>query len=157
MRLSLQQDKAALIVQRYCRGHFVAKRFLKARGDISMAASLKTFRDMKHEIGTMLSNQIRFYWKVYLRKKENKKKKKKKGTKKGKKSTLSTKGSTISMGGSSKSITASPLRRNTTSVVSKNDSFKVSVNTKSKDQSSPDKSPSGKKDLSATMNPKSPN
>ena len=47
--------------------------------------SLKTFRDMKTEIGVQLSNLIRFYWKVYLRKKENAKKKKKKATtKKGK-------------------------------------------------------------------------
>ena len=46
-------------------------------------ATLKPFRDMKTEIGTQLSNLLRFIWKVYKRKKE-KKKKKKKG-KKGKK------------------------------------------------------------------------
>ena len=125
MHLAREQAKAALLVQRYCRGHLAAKRYLKARGDISIAASLKTFRDMKIEIGTQLSNSIRFYWKVYLRKKANKKKKKKKGsTKKGKK-TLSTKG-TLQVSGGSSTMTASPTRRNTTQIVSqKSGSFKV--------------------------------
>ena len=47
-------------------------------------ATLSTFRDMKTEIGTQLSNLLRFLWKVYKRKKEKKKKKKKGKGKKGK-------------------------------------------------------------------------
>lgn len=41
-------------------------------------ATLRPFRDMKTEIGTQLSNLIRFLWRVYKRKKDKKKKKKKK-------------------------------------------------------------------------------
>ena len=48
-------------------------------------ATLKPFRDMKTEIGTQLSNLLRFIWKIYKRKKEKKKKKKKGKKGKGKK------------------------------------------------------------------------
>ena len=82
-RLESQQHAAALLLQRYARGHLVSKHYIRQRGDIAIMATLKPFRDMKTEIGTQLSNLVRFLWKVYKRKKE-KKKKKKKG-KKGKK------------------------------------------------------------------------
>jgi len=84
LRHEKKQTEAALLIQRVCRGHLVAKHYIRERGDISIMATLKRFRDMKTEIGTQLSNLIRFYWKCYKRKKD-KKKKKKKG-KKGKKS-----------------------------------------------------------------------
>jgi len=51
-------------------------------------ATLKQFRDMKHDIGTQLSNLLRLVWKCYKRKKEKKKKKKKGKKGKGKKKAL---------------------------------------------------------------------
>ena len=87
LRHEKKQTAAALLIQRVSRGHLVAKHYIRERGDISIMATLKRFRDMKTEIGTQLSNLIRFYWKCYKRKKDKKKKKKKgkKGKKGGKK------------------------------------------------------------------------
>ena len=79
--MTIAQEKSALLIQRQLRGYFVAKRFVREKGDISIMNSLKSLRDMKHELGVMLSNLLRFHWKVYKRRKEKKKKKKKKGAK----------------------------------------------------------------------------
>ena len=52
-------------------------------------ASLKELRDKKIELGTILSNKLRFVYNCYKRRKEKKKKKKKKGKKKKKNADLS--------------------------------------------------------------------
>ena len=67
----------------------MAKRYIKQIGDISIMASLKELRDKKIELGTILSNKLRFVFKCYKRKKDKKKKKKKKGKKKKKNQDLS--------------------------------------------------------------------
>lgn len=85
MRLEKTQHEAALLLQRYARGHLVSKHYIRQRGDIAIMATLQPFRDMKTEIGTQLSNLIRFLWRVYKRTKEKKKKKKKGKKGKGKK------------------------------------------------------------------------
>ena len=65
------------------------KRYLKQRGDISIMASLKDLRDIKHEMSVRLVNLLRFVWRCYWKKKLKKKKKKKgKGKGKGKKKSV---------------------------------------------------------------------
>lgn len=39
-RLAANQNKAALLLQRYCKSHLVSKRFIKQWGDIRIATSL---------------------------------------------------------------------------------------------------------------------
>ena len=78
------ETESCLLLQKYCRGYLVTKRYIKQRGDISIMSSLRELREMKHQMGTHLSNLLRFVWRCYWKKKL-KKKKKKKGKGKGKK------------------------------------------------------------------------
>ena len=78
------KTESCYLLQKYCRGYLVTKRYIKQRGDISIMSSLRELREMKHQMGTHLSNLLRFVWRCYWKKKL-KKKKKKKGKGKGKK------------------------------------------------------------------------
>ena len=73
------------MIQKYSKGHLVSKRYIKQRGEISIDNTLQHFRDMKRDLGTVLSNLVRFHWRVHLRIKKKKAAKKKKGATKGKK------------------------------------------------------------------------
>ena len=108
----MKQHAAALILQRYGRGHLVSKHYIRQRGDIAIMATLKSFRDMKTMIGIQLSNLLRFYWKVYKRKKDKKKKKKKGKGKKGKgKKLAGSKTMSLTMGSPSRSNSlATPVK-----------------------------------------------
>ena len=53
------KTEAALLIQRQIRGYFVNKKYAKQLGDISIFNTLKPFRDMKQELGTLLSNKLR--------------------------------------------------------------------------------------------------
>ena len=90
--LKRQRDEklrnAATLIQRYCKGHLVAKHYIHIIGDASIDKSLFSFRVMKNEIGRQLANLLYFYWRVYQRtlerkrKEEAERKKKAKGKKK---------------------------------------------------------------------------
>lgn len=43
--------KSATLVQRYCKGYLVAKRYIHFMGDVSIDKSLVSFYRMKEEIG----------------------------------------------------------------------------------------------------------
>ena len=65
---------AATLIQRYCKGHLVAKHYIHIIGDASIDKSLFSFRVMKNEIGRQLANLLYFYWRVYQRTQERKRK-----------------------------------------------------------------------------------
>jgi len=73
------------MIQKYSKGHLVSKRFIKQRGEIAIDNTLQHFRDMKRDLGIVLSNLVRLHWRIYLRIKKKKAAKKKKGAAKGKK------------------------------------------------------------------------
>ena len=67
LRMAAIQNKAALLLQRYCRGHLVGKKFIKQWGDIRIATSLVPFNEMKIKLGHQLSNMLRLAWRIYKR------------------------------------------------------------------------------------------
>ena len=69
-----RQNNAATLIQRYCKGHLVAKHYIHLLGDVSIDKSLFKFKVMKQEISMQLAKMIYFYWKIYKRNQERKKK-----------------------------------------------------------------------------------
>ena len=82
----LKRDKitATLLVQRYCRGHLVSKRWIQKVGDIRIDATLKQFYDIKKHNELSIRYLLWYIYKKYKKRKEKKKKKKGKKGKKGK-------------------------------------------------------------------------
>ena len=89
MRKLAKEKDAATLIQRYCKGHMVAKHYVHLLGDISIDKSLHSLTLMKKEIGYQLAKSLYFYWQIYKRNKERKAKeeaeRKKKKAAKGKK------------------------------------------------------------------------
>ena len=62
-----RERAAAILIQRYSRGHLVTKKFIHMIGDISIDKTLRRFKTMKQEIAAQLAKSIYFYWKIYKR------------------------------------------------------------------------------------------
>ena len=46
-----RENKAATLIQRYCKGHLVSKHYIHFMGDVNIDKSLVSFYRMKNEIG----------------------------------------------------------------------------------------------------------
>ena len=70
LRKQILQNKAALVIQRFCKGHLTAKHYIHFKGDISIDTSLYSLKIMKNKIGDQLARMLTFIWRTYKRKKE---------------------------------------------------------------------------------------
>ena len=69
-RKEKERQQAAQMIQKFCKGYLVAKRFLKIKGDIAIDKSLSHFRRMKEKIGRQLARSLTYVWRLYKAKKQ---------------------------------------------------------------------------------------